>query len=788
MSITFSDSITFAFDGGRGIDLDQLVQGGATNGQILAWNNSNQSWEPVDGGISQTEGDARYLLLTGSNADLGDADDIRSRIRGEWVAFNSDRTIVEADYGKVFQFFGSTARTLTLPDINNAVSGRKFFINNNASAALTINPHSTDQLNNNGAGNGTTLQPGEFAFIFLANPAPAGNWTLRKLVDASLISESDADSRYLRLSGVNADLGDADDIRSRIRGENTLFNANRNVTEGDYGSILHFYGSTARTLTLPPRSSLTDGRRFYINSAATAALTINPQTDGRINGGAVGDSFTLEAGAFAVVYLSEAASSNWTVHVLGSGPDNAVEYFSALPSTSGRPDGEIIIVDGEQYELTVSTSTSLIQGEPGGRSLDINSVRSDLYGWVTPITTEASYANSGPFAKVMGEFTHNPIVASGGIGVAALYGLHVGLAANEATRIQVFALVNKAEYEREKGSAIALNDPLSIQIATPGLTSQAVLARHNDSELSLNGVEYAEFQVEVTASTLAGLSGGNTQQQSVFNFFDFLEDAAEDGDSVAIGLYAAGSGTSPAFTPARRFQGSTRGWTAVYDDLEKSDRDRIENLELDQLSNTVIAGKLNDLSAKTADQRVETVGVTWARSTNAQNTGGIYFTDGPLNLAGIQAVAAADYRTSLLLTNETGYIWVRVPHGINPNSARLRFRHTNGQITTTPLSDMWNMGNDSTTTYTYFGFYGNRAPRSSIDPGVNFVDLERSSNVKDVVWHGAFSISTYPDTGGSVIFLTQTQYNGLTDEVKNNGKMYSTGANMYLGGIQIAGA
>ena len=609
-------------------------------------------------------------------------------------------------------------------------------------------------------------------FIMWNTNVPGG--LTQAQADARYLREATADTRYLRETGGTGDLGDAGEIRQRIEGQRVAFNQDYTLATDDYGKVLQFFGTTARTLTLPNPAAEDAGHRVWINNNSTAALTITPHSSDAINNGTAGNSVTLDAGHFAILFLANpAAAGNWTFRDLTEEADlsETVKYYASVPVATGRPDGEIIFVEGEQYELTTHTD-GRIEGEPGGRSLDINGERADMFGWVTPATTHAALNVTGPFGKVIGEFSHNPVNTGGdgnGIDVAAIYGLHVGLSTTAPTRFQAFALVDKDSYEVAKGSSIARNDPLTIQLSATGQTSQAVVAFHNGAELNLNGVEYAEFQVEVTGATLAAVTGGSTQQQSVYNWFDFLDTAAEDGNDVTIGLFAAGTAGNPSLLPARRFAGQERGFSPVYDDLEKRNQDRIEDLEIGGTSNAVITTKINTLFDLTADQRVETVGVTWARSTNAQSAGGVYFSATELNLGGIRGVAASNYRTSLLFENQSGYVYVRVPHGLDPNSGRLVFLHTDGSVTRNRLASMWNMGNNAAVTFTFYGFY----QQAIVDSNVQQVELQLSSNVQDVVYHGAFAISTFPDVTGAFVRLTQAQYDALSDNDKANGKIYS---------------
>ena len=165
--------------------------------KVLAVDPNNQNSAVLaDAGITQTAADARYVRDSDYTTDEAA---IQARLRGELIGFNADTTFGgDGDWGKILQFFGATARTLTLPNMDSGWQGHRFFVNNNASATLTITPHSSDQINLGGAGNSVELLAGEFAMVFAANPAAAGNWTLRKIdlggVQFSAIDKAKLDS------------------------------------------------------------------------------------------------------------------------------------------------------------------------------------------------------------------------------------------------------------------------------------------------------------------------------------------------------------------------------------------------------------------------------------------------------------------------------------------------------------------------------------------------------------------------------------------------------------------
>ena len=170
---------------------------------------------------------------------------------------------------------------MTLPNLDSGWQGHRFFVNNNASATLTITPHSTDQINLGGAGNSVTLLAGEFALVFAANPAAAGNWTLRKL-DIGGVPFTAADKTKLDNLGTGGepyslqrtdyvDSGSARDI---------FDSATASVNEALYGTIYSVDVGRTFTFDIDP-----DGNYGYAGGTlafyALSGSTIVVQVEGR---------------------------------------------------------------------------------------------------------------------------------------------------------------------------------------------------------------------------------------------------------------------------------------------------------------------------------------------------------------------------------------------------------------------------------------------------------------------------------------------------------------------------
>ena len=247
------------------------------------------------GGITQTAADARYVRSTVYTPALAA---INSRLRGELVGFSQNTTYGgDSDWGKILQFFGSNARTLTLPNLDSAWQGHRFFLNNNASATLTIAPHSTDQINLGGAGNTATLLAGELALVFAANPAPAGNWTVRKIdiggVQFSAIDKAKLDSVEL---GATVDQSGTDivGLLEGLSGNNRLqASAIRGLSSGGAGPyslqrVDYVDSGSARDIFDSGTASVNEalyGTIYTVDTGGTFTFDIDPDGNYGYGGG-----------------------------------------------------------------------------------------------------------------------------------------------------------------------------------------------------------------------------------------------------------------------------------------------------------------------------------------------------------------------------------------------------------------------------------------------------------------------------------------------------------------------
>jgi len=105
----------------------------------------------------------------------------KTRLQGQLIRFNADRTAeLPAAFGDIFHFFGNTARTLRLPDIDrDNWLGHRIFVNNVAGDNLTITKHSSDRIN--AVNDVVTLAPDEFAILYVESVAATSNWSFRIL-------------------------------------------------------------------------------------------------------------------------------------------------------------------------------------------------------------------------------------------------------------------------------------------------------------------------------------------------------------------------------------------------------------------------------------------------------------------------------------------------------------------------------------------------------------------------------------------------------------------------------
>ena len=663
------------------VSLDNIDDTGASDGEVLTRVSGATAWAAPSGGggggISQDDADARYLRLNNVRTNLGDAADIRRRIEGELVASNTSRTIATSDLNKILHFWGNNAnQTFTLPNVlsGNVPQGSRFFAHNGSSQTLTINPHSSDQINNGGAGNGVTLEPGELSIVWLANPADAANWFSRKLRE---------------------------------------------------------------------------------NVAAAPAI----------------DYATL-------------------IRVLDTFPTDLTSYSL----------DELIHVNDDLYRVSEQTNSN-VTGVPGRRDFEQAGSTYQRFGIVSPAVTTPD--SSSAALRAMGAFEHN-VYVNGHPEILALTSYRAGTDDNAGIEIDAYAIVSKAAYETAKGSDVARNDMLSIHLARSGQTSRAVALTYRNTTLSINSVDYLVFNAVEDASNLAGFTGGNAAHQRIYNFHQFLRAAEGASAEFEIQIYAGANNGAPIQLPARKFTGSAKGLTPIHDDLQlihsHQIADNVEKIQGLDARIDVTQHNFEELQATAIDLHQGSAKVvTWANTPSSANQA--------LNLKNsnwtlTQARAATGWAqaetvaASAAIVNLDGrsYFVMRLEHNDDPRLFRIDYQdHLGRHIDYFYPQQLYNLGNSTSGTpiYKYYTIYkgagtdgigpleeGNRLvlQQASTTTHINQTEFEGklTGTFEMATLAAGFSAATLPaGTKGSIIRLTQAQYDGLNAATQGNGKLYS---------------
>jgi len=161
------------------IDVSNLEAAGDadfTGGEVPQWDATADEF--VAKALPGLLTDADRAALDGLPAREAAVD---ARLDGKFIRFNADRTAeLPTAFGEIFHFFGNTARTLRLPDIDrDSWLGHRLFVNSVAGDTLTITKHSSDRIN--GLNDTVTLAPDEFAVLYVESVAATSNWTFRVL-------------------------------------------------------------------------------------------------------------------------------------------------------------------------------------------------------------------------------------------------------------------------------------------------------------------------------------------------------------------------------------------------------------------------------------------------------------------------------------------------------------------------------------------------------------------------------------------------------------------------------
>ena len=722
---------------GKIVELADIEQGGAANAQILSWNNASGTWEPVnapsgggttytggtgitisgstitvtnpftnadeaklDGlpaitsigtgltltggaltandqnGITQSEGDARYLQLTGSSADLGDADDFRARLRGEIVADNNARTVTASDYNKILHFWGSNSNIAwTLPNLDNSQGGTRFFVNNGADNDLTINPHSTDQINRGGAGNGVTLSPGEFGIIWAANPAPAGNWFMRKLVDLSD-------------DGGAAGLLDGTAI-ALASGATTLTAAAHN-----------------KKLLAYAHNDATGIARLWTSATAgdSVALHNNSNTEPLIVGVPSGTgSWRLPPGGRLLVVATGA--SVWREISL----DTPLVNYASAADADNYEVGEVVQADNGLFKVTSNTEQTILftpgRHEAGGTDNEARGIALQGSNW-----------NGHP---VLGELEHAPIDANGNPPILSCYILFQN--GNAYFRVEL----RQDRYNDGAASDWTAAAQTPLYVTFSGTHSGSTVTDHQlitDSlatPFTYNGSTYIAFEHAIVGYD----ASVNT---SIADFANITNGGAQ----VSIALYASTTAAA-----ARRIGGfAVRGLTRLHDPaIDGVSRD-VTALRDSLPDFSHMQQQINNNSDLLGDMSHGEAETTWTESTNALTAGGFDVSANEWTLAAARIVQNNQWLTTMTYSDTRGYLVARIPHGLDPSLAELEFLHVNGSRSYLKLNQMTNLGNTAAVDYKFFTAYR----QELVTEDITRVTLRLASARERTTYNGQF--------------------------------------------------
>ena len=632
------------------------------------------------------------------------------------------------------------------------------------------------------------------AFVKSALEGLSGNARL----DASAIQGLPAGS------GGGVSQSDFDALESRVSGELVASNQNRDVSDTDFGKILHLWGTNSNVVwTLPNTPNIQQGGRFFVNNGSSNPFTINPHSSDQINNGGAGNGVTLAPGEFAIIWLANpAASGNWFFRKLvdnssgggGGGVDvDAIHVRPSLPTPDDTTQiGEVIYVEGNLYEATESGDQGIVF-VPGRQRDTIVGIDNDRYGYVSPVV-----ASDDPYSlHQMGELTHNPVVNDHPEVLAISCRRAAPSSGTGTNEASIYVLVSVEAYVAAKGSAIANNDPLTMTISHSSEQDRTTnsLRRVANSDIEFLGHDYTVFRVVEDGATYAAIQSAHAD---ITNFIDSMEEAQQDGNEVTVVLYAANAATT-----ARKLEGMELGWTQRFNDRETDNLQRIQQLERDGQALQGVTHKVQSLDEVTTDLSYgEARAVSWTQATSStlpnsgvalRNHNWERFQEGVGVTLGYRVVAAS----SAAIVNLNGESYILF---ITPDTTDLRLVRAN------VLDDE---GNHAFYIYgNQFANLGNIAAAGAV-PRLRVMTVWRGQGtdghgpiperytvileVPNVTTHvgqteyrgkfagtfdsveldSAFSAATLPaGTDASVILLTAAQYTGLNDATKNNGKLY----------------
>jgi len=270
----------------------------------------------------------------------------------EVVSISATATLALADLGNAVVFTGSSAATLNLPAVATAPLGSGWYVMNNGTAALTIDPSGAETVN--GAAT-LVLQAGASAMLVrVASAWQAGVISNNSAIGAQLVAATSATAAHDLLTGQEVDIASA--ATTNIGAANSL---NVRITG---------------TTTITSLGTVANGIRRYLRFAAALTLTHNA-TSLILPGGA---NITTAAGDTAIAI--SLGSGNWVVvnympaggYVRQAGTANLALGSASAPSMSFSGDTDTGMFSPGANRLGFAAN-GVAAGEFNGTDFQFNS-------------------------------------------------------------------------------------------------------------------------------------------------------------------------------------------------------------------------------------------------------------------------------------------------------------------------------------------------------------------------------------------------------------------------------
>ena len=518
---------------------------------------------------------------------------------------------------------------------------------------------------------------------------------------------------------------------------------------------------------------------------------------------------------------------------------HVVDSLPAAPYT-GYSAGQQVEVNGTIYELS-DADTNIIKGISSDQNYLIGTFFERNLGMITPLTTLANH--------VSGRFTHNPVDANDHVIVGAFNFIIDQSSRQDIEFAPVAYILKSAYETAKGSAVAAndpctflldYDDPSN---NNNDVTSQITMLHSiGDGITASDGTEYLAFttQISVTENARensrdtvnAAIAGLETTHLQYFNAIKALERSAANDREVSLSFYAAATQTN-------RITGlATTGWTPKYSSLSLDNKALINRNRGDIDTNTqrvdnilstagpisLISNKISGINNRILDLNEGTgvpisfakVGAVTDTNNNTQkrkpaiaalNTslyrGGTQYNFSTA-LGIIRGLSNTRWENEFVYTNGgvTQYIAVRIPRGTgSANSVasnyRLKFLHSvldpdsnNSFITTAsyiPLDHLWYAGNGTSPDVAYWTL-----TTPIVDIYTSSIELQYVSGTSHVgqtefsgKFDGSFVLSTAPDLSGSIVSITQTQYDALTTQQKTSGKLFAVEGLIYINDVNI---